>query len=101
MNGLFYFVRPALTGKWSGRSDYYIPAYMEWFYRIKAVICLLLDLNPPPGKSYYELPGLDLTYTAGGTFSSPGEPTIHWAEALYVGVGVFSNWWTCIYQDSD
>lgn len=101
LRGRLHFIRPALRNKWVGKGDFYISPRWEWFYRIKAVICLLLDWDVRPGTSYYELPGIDLVYTAGGSFANPGEPTVHWAEALYVRVGIFKNWWCTIYQDSD
>lgn len=91
------YIHYALRGKWGEEQNYFISEHWRWFYRLKAALCLLLNLEPPKGTfvSFHVF----VTYTDSGTSYSPGEPTEYWFEAIVVGYGVFSNWWATVYQD--
>ncbi len=91
------FVHLALRGKWAGGGEWPIVRQARWFHRLKAAICLLLDREA--GYDFDE--SVRIVYTNSGTYSSPGEPTVHWAEWIAVGHGVFENWWAIIDSDSD
>lgn len=93
-------LKAALAGKWSGQSEWYVPAHWEWFYRIKAVICILLNREPTRNTPDVWA-NVAVTWTAGGVWDAPGEPTVHWGECIMVGHGFLSNWWCTYYQDSD
>lgn len=93
-------LKAVLTGKWSGDSEWYIPPRWEWFYRLKAAICVLL--NREPDKNTPVWMHIDVTYTAGGSyFSFYDSLTHHWGESIKVGYGIFSDWWCTYYQDED
>ena len=72
-------------------------------YTIKAMICEMISIFyelTPPDEMYYD----ELVYVAiidSGISHSPGEPTVHWFYALSVGRGLFHNWFTVVWSDSD
>lgn len=90
----------ALFGAWSGDGEWYLTLRQRRFYRLKCALCLLLGREPDISLSCLG-DHVTITYTRGGSFTSPGEPTTHWFEALVVGHGVLSNWWATTYSDSD
>ncbi len=92
-------IKSVISGKWGGKSGYYIAPCWPPFYRFKALICILLNREPAPDLDIYE--HVHVTYTGGGSYAAPGEPTVHWFQAIVVGYGVFRNWWCTEYSDSD
>jgi hypothetical protein len=97
------YILAALKGKWSGDSNYFVSDHTAVFYRLKAVLCLLLNLEPRSkwARDNFLREHVIVTYTNGGSYYAPGEPTQHWFEAIAVGHGILSNWWATIYQDSN
>lgn len=63
-------------------------------------MCLIFDWNAPRGKAYYELDGINLTFTNGGHYLDGDSFTIYWYEAIYVGRGFWRNWWCTVYQET-
>lgn len=93
-------IRAALCGRWGGESDYFIPKRLEWFYRMKAALCLLIRRAPSPNTDLYT-ERVAVTYTDGGSYYVPGEPTTHWCVGLYTGHGFLRGWWAQEMEDSD
>lgn len=98
-----WYIRHALTSDAmaQGAGEYFIPRRMRWFYRLKAIVCLILNREPDFSRNpYAHLDGVTIAYTNGGEYSSP-DGQIYWGEMLNVGYGLFSNWWQYVYQDSN
>lgn len=88
-------IHASLFGKWNGSSERYIPRYSEWWYRLKAAVCLLLNLKcrgEEAQRDYWENKVM-ITILRGGSGYVPGEPTYYWWEGIVVGHGLFCNWW--------
>ena len=87
-----------LTRPWSGHSDWYVSPRWALFYRLKAMLCCLLNRLPPDDANIYD--HVHVVYTDGGLYFG-GEYTVHWFSAVVVGYGLWRNWWVTEYQDSD
>lgn len=98
-----WYIRHALTSDVMARGygEYYIERRWRWFYRLKAIVCLILNREPDYRKDrYIHLDAVTVAITQGGHSSTP-DGDVYWGEMFNVGYGVFRNWWHCIYQDSN
>ena len=88
-------IAAALFGKWSGDSELAFPRRMILFYRLKAAICLLLNLEcrGEEARRWFWMRHIVVTYLGSGTYTTHDEPTIYWCIALCVGRDVFRNWY--------
>ncbi len=85
-----------LFGKW---GDYWRPPFpIRLFYRLKALICLLLNREPDGKVNMYDYTHVLLTYTDGG--QGGHEYTVYWFEAIGVGGGLFRDWWVTYFEGS-
>jgi hypothetical protein len=75
-------------------NDIHLSRFERWFYTLKALVCWIIDRHPD-GISTTRLVDeyIVVAWLEGGTYQSHGEPTVHWAVGVYVGYGVFSNWY--------
>lgn len=91
-------IKSILFGKW---GDYWQAAWLwRLFYRLKALICCVLNRQPNYPFNFFNYSHIVLTYTASGSYSTSDSGTIYWFEAIAVGDGLFRNWWCTYYQDS-
>lgn len=93
----------ALTGA-SGEKIWRVPHMTMMFYRFKAAICLLLNIEPSQAvwdNPYIYERIIHVTYTDGGvTPGTDSHPTSYWFEAIVTAPGFLRGWWATIYQDS-
>lgn len=90
-------LKSILFGKW---GDHWQPT-LVWrlFYRLKALLCFILNRDPGCDVNVYDPTHVLLTYTGGGSgWSEYG--TNYWFEAIGVGGGVFGNWWVTYFEGS-
>lgn len=103
MRVLLWFVWKALIGK-RGENQWRVSTRRMIFYRLKAAVCLLLNIEPAKvtwNDPYIYEDMIYVTYTDGGvSHNGDIKPTTYWSEAIVVGPGIFRNWWACVYQDS-
>ena len=78
-------IRDILTRPWSGHSDWYVSPRWALFYRLKAMLCCLLNRLPPDDANIYD--HVHVVYTDGGLYFG-GEYTVHWFSAVVVGYGI-------------
>ena len=97
-------MKELLTNRWGGKSRFdETPKVARFFYRLKGLICLMLDLAPSRRASYdLWIAGVPVVYIAGGV-SGGGDSQVstHWFECILVGRGLLTNWWATYYQESD
>lgn len=92
-------VKWALFNKWA--HEYY--ERVQWFYRLKLALCILLNRDPPPAIDAYDLFTYHVTaccIDGGVSAGTDNSPTIYWSDVLIVGKGLLSNWWWSEYQYS-
>jgi hypothetical protein len=69
-----------------------------WFYAFKAAVCLKLQKHFTPneeeGESEYDyLNGVEIGWHSGASYFSLDCMNAYGWNTVYVGIGVFRNWW--------
>lgn len=96
----FWYVYKALFGKW-GEHPWRTPLHRRLFYRFKAAVCMLFNIEPSSEQwrdpeIYEDL--IHITYTNGGMSpGNPNHPDIYWYEAIVV---TSQGWWATVHSDS-